>query len=235
MGSTSNWIWAAGLTLQCLLLAVLARRGVVRRLPVFTSLIALYLLRSLFLFAAFGRLSAATYQSTYAALSWLDILLQIVVAWELFRGGWRNLPSAETLWRRVAIFAGLAALSAAAAWAISRAVPTDLRAPIDRGVLFPSLLFVTVAIAAILRHDPPAGSAPRRILEGFAPLGMVAILSQIGRTLAALHRDGTSYKHWSYAAAVSYLVVLVFWLLAVPAEKPAAPVKPARKRGIRAA
>ena len=107
-------IWAIGLILQCLLLGALARRGMARRLPLFTALVGFYVVRSVFLFAAFGHLSTDTYSLTYQALSLMDIVFQVLVAWELFSGG-RQYPPApahsaavqDSLWRRLALFSAL--------------------------------------------------------------------------------------------------------------------------------
>jgi hypothetical protein len=226
-------IWAIGLILQCLLLGALARRGVARRLPLFTALVGFYVVRSVFLFAAFGHLSTDTYSLTYQALSLMDIVFQVLVAWELFSGG-RQYPPApahsaavqDSLWRRLALFSALLVGSAAVTWGLSAAVPANPNVRMDRGVLLSSALMLAVAAVTFFWLRNSRGPATRRVLEGFAILAASGILAQIGRALAARHRDAWAYGFWSYLAAVAYLAVLLFWLVALPR----AAAHPGRKR-----
>jgi hypothetical protein len=227
----NNWLWAIGLLLQCTLLMALVKRGVARRLPLFTLLIGLYVLRSVFLFAAFGHLSAAAYTLSITALSLIDVALQVLVAWELFIGSRQNShsgtaqadPVPGSLLRRLAAFCALVALSTVMAWGISRLVPANPRSPIDRAVLLPSILMLMVAAVTASRSWHSRASVPVRVLAGFAVLGAAGILSQIGRALAALHREPRSYTGWSYTDAFAYLAVLVVWLGAVYGKRQPSP------------
>ena len=218
--TANTLLWALSLLLEGLLLAVLIRRGTARLLPVFTALIAFYVLRSVLLFALFGHLDAPAYELTYTTLSSIDLLLQIAVAGELFAGDrQRTQPPLP----RPALFAGLVLLSAAVAWLLSVALPGSARNPVDRGVLFTSSLMLAVFAFA---RDRFAGTFSRRVLQGFAVLGIAGILTQIGRTVAALHRDAHAFTRWSWAEPGAYLAVLVFWLLAFNAQRAAASLSP---------
>lgn len=228
----NNWIWAIGLALQCLLLGVMLLRGAARSLPLFTVLVAVYISRSVFLFAAFGHMSPAAYSLVYQMLSALDVVLQVVVAWELYCDGRQNRGmrvGAESslvsgsLPRHLAVFCMIGTASAAAAWGISRVIPASPHSPIDRGVLFPSLLMIGVAAVVAFGHWNRPGSIPRRVLFGFAFFGAVSVASQIGRTLAGLHRDGQLFARWSYAEAFAYIAVLLFWLAATAWSRQDAP------------
>jgi hypothetical protein len=224
MTSMNNWIWAIGLVLQCALLGALVKRSVARRFPFFTSLIGLYILRSVFLFTAFGHLSAAAYTLSNTTLSLTDVALQVLVAWELFTGGHGSLLY------RLAVFFALVAISAVATWGISSMVPANPRSPIDRGVLFPCVLMLMVAAVTVFRSWGSYASARLRVLEGFAVLAAAGIVSQIGRTLAALDREPRLYMRWSYTEAIAYLAVLLWWLGTVHDDGRLSPSYPLRRK-----
>ncbi len=217
MKSLNNWIWATGLVLQCALLGFLGWRGTARRLPLFTGLIAFYVLRSIFLFAAHGRVSSEIYSLSVGALSTLDVVLQVLVGWELFRTA-GSTQSPGSRWRSLAVFCGLVALSVAGAWGISAAVPASYRSPVDRGVLLPCLLMILIAALAFFRSSRTFNSTPSRVLFGFAVIGATGIATQIGRALAALRLQASAYTNWSYSGAVLYLAVLIWWIVAILTE-----------------
>ncbi len=224
MISLNNILWALSVALQCLLFSSLLMHGIVRRLPVFTLLVGFYVLRSILLFALFGHLSPSAYTFSYTVLSLFDVLLQVAVAWELFSDGRHPTPDIKQpapLLRSLAVFCGLAIVSAGVAWGFSILVPADPRARIDRGVLFTSTLMLSVFAASAIRPTSTC-RASRRVLEGFAALGVISILSQVARTVAGLHRNATAFTRWSYAGAAAYLVVLLFWLLTLRNAEPRA-------------
>jgi hypothetical protein len=216
MPSLNNAMWALSLALQCSLVALIFARGLVPAMRAFTLLMGFYLLRSAVLFSLFGRIPGEAYSFLYTVLSALDILLQTLVAFELFLTAPmpqpRKRPSA-------AVFAGLVLASVALAWLVSASIQANPRSPIDRGVLFTSILFL--AVFAVVRHRF-APSRHARLLQGFAVLGIAGICSQAGRTAAAFHRNAAVFTRWSYVEAIAYLSVLLFWLVAL-ARSPARP------------
>jgi len=214
MTSLNTILWSLGIALHLLLLTTLVLRGIARRLPAFTGLLSFYLLRSLLLFGLSGQLKGPAYAVTYSVLSSLDLVLQTMVAWELFCAARRAAPGRErgTLLRRVTIFAGCALVAAGLAWTLSLSIHANPRTPIDRGVLFTCLLMLAVAAASAGRRaELPA----QRALEGFCALSVTGILCQVERTLAGLHRNAALFQHWSYPTAMMYLIVLSFWLLSL--------------------
>jgi hypothetical protein len=225
MSALNNSIWATGLLLQCLLLAALVVRGVWRRLPLFTILIGFYLVRSVFLFASFGFLDQAAYSLASQALSLTDLVLQTMVAWELFSGG-RQYPPNDgatvpvSLRRRLAIFFALLAGSAVAVWGVTAAIHINPANGLDRGVLLPFTLMLAVAAVTYFRGWISRSPAGQRVLVGFTALAVSGIAAQIGRAIAAQYRNASAYRGWSYEAAVAYLVILLFWLLALARATP---------------
>src|SRR5208337_613222 len=122
----NNLIWTTGLILQILLLAVLMRGGLARKLPFFTALIAFYVARSVFLQVGSNLMEDDAYAICNQALSLVDLLLQMLVAWELLRGGRRDrnaITQAAPIGRRVLWFGAMIAVSAAFAWGLSKITP----------------------------------------------------------------------------------------------------------------
>lgn len=227
----NNWIWGAGLGMQVVLLWVLVHRRITRYLPLFTTLIGLYVFRSVFLYAGFGHISGDMYSLSYDALSLLDVVMQVLVAWELFCA-WQEERIAGRALDRMAAFAGLVVAAAAVAWGISRAVPAAVHTPIDRGVLLPSVLMLLVLGVREMRPTGAATAmqrAARRVLVGFAVLAAAGIASQVGRTVAALHREARLYLRWTYMDAFAYLVVLLFWLIALSGQRRRTEPRPAEQ------
>jgi len=222
MISWNNWLWGSGLALQLVLVGLLVRSGTVRRLPLFTSLIGFYVLRSVLLFGAFGHVRREAYSMSYEALSFLDLGLQVLVAWELFCGGRSNAnarvemqPWAGSKLGRVAVFLALFVLSAGLAWGISLWIRANPRSPVDRGVLLSSILMLAVAAACLPRRGYGTFVPVRRVLEGFSVLAMTSIAAQIGRTVTAEQRQAELYTRWSYLASIAYLGVLAIWIVAM--------------------
>jgi hypothetical protein len=218
--NTHTTVLLLAVLLHALLLTLLFLRGVARRLPFFTTLLAFYLLRSLSLYALFGHIDADAYAFWFNALDLVDLLLQILVVWELFRATRSNSaastgdaiqPASSTL-RHAALFAALLLISAATSWIISVVVPSSPRAPLDRGVLLTGGVMLLAALLSIPKSDSVRPSLPRRLLFGFGVLGATNILCQIERSLAAFHRAPVPFLRWSWIEAVAYLAVVLFWI-----------------------
>ena len=162
MRAINHWLWTAGLALQCLLVVVLFVRGIARRFPIFTLLIAFYTIRSTLLFALFGHVAPATYRALYNALSPADILLQLMVAGELGihglqKRGWNS--------RHAPALAGLIVLAGVVTWAITTALPARAPVPLDRGPVFTSAVMLLLFLWMIWMK---AARLPRFITAGFA-------------------------------------------------------------------
>ena len=92
---------------------------------------------------------------------------------------------------------------------ISTLIHANPRAPMDRGILFTSTLFLLVFLASLPRQTP---ALVRRIAGGFALAG-TSILCWIGRTLAAIKRDVISFNRWSYTDVAAYLAAVLFFVM----------------------
>jgi hypothetical protein len=209
-------LWIVSVALQCILLAALLMRGLIGRLPIFTILIGFYVLRSTALYAVSSHLGARTSALMLSGLAVIDIVLQVAVAWELLYAAANpnnaaviSIDTARgALLRCVGKFSLLLIAAATLAVVISNQIHANPRAPMDRGILFTSTLFLLVFLVSL---SPQTPALDRRIAGGFALHSGVSILCQIGRTLAAVRRDVIAFNRWSYVEVVAYLTaVLIF-------------------------
>ena len=83
MNGLNLCLWLAGLALQAFLLVVLFRRKLVLRVPVFSFLIAFYVVRAAVLYVLSPRMAPPDYSHLYSVLSLADLCLQILVAVEI--------------------------------------------------------------------------------------------------------------------------------------------------------
>jgi hypothetical protein len=231
MSATNLCLWVAGLALQLLLAGVLFVRGVARRFPVFTVLIGFYIVRSILLMTVFGYLARGAYRQLYDILSWIDLLLEILLAAELaaailrHAGGWNSISAP-----RAAIGAVLVLMACALAAVSAALLPTPGRVPIDRGGAFSAVLMLVLLAWAVVTR---VRGAPRRIVEGFAVYGAAGIAIGLERSYAALYRNGAAFAAGSYAQAGVYLAIVVYWLFTL--KMPGARTAPSKGAELRPA
>jgi hypothetical protein len=198
---------AASIVLQLLLLTLLFTRRMASHLRLFTILLCFYVFRSVFLALLFPWISPGSYVQTYTLFSALDVLLQTALAIEfsllVLRLGERPyLPRAFLI---PAIFLSAAAFAAG----IAALLPPHSRSPADRGSIFTSLLFIELLLWSFSVRLP---RWQRSALTGLAGIGAAAILTQLGRSLAAIHQNTQAYRLWSYSNAAVYLITLLIWI-----------------------
>jgi hypothetical protein len=223
-------LWLFSFALQCMLLTVLFGRGIFRRVPVFTSLIGFYILRSIGLYAVSSHLRHADYVLVFSVLAAVDIILQTFVAWELFSAvmcspgvglssnavgseGFETAPQNMPLLRRLAIFALFLITASVFAFLVSTHIHANPRVPIDRGVLFSAALFIMVFLASQLRET---SRLVRLLVGGLAFYAGASIACQMGRTFAGVQQDAVMFNRWSYAESAAYVVVIFFWVIVLP-------------------
>jgi hypothetical protein len=207
MSTVNLLLWVLGLALQIGLVVVLFLRRVARRFPVFTALIAFYVLRSCLLVALFGYVARNTYFQLYDVFSFADLCLQILLAAEIAfsilrrRSGWPL--------RRMVKVAALVILALAIAGGAAALLPAPGRVPVDRGGAFAAFLMVLVVLCEVFAR---VSGAPRRIAAGFAFYGVSGVIAGVTRSYAAPHRLAVAYAASSYAQAAIYILMVVYWL-----------------------
>jgi hypothetical protein len=221
----NDLLWTVGLLLQCSLLALVFARGIVRRLPLFSGLLAFYLLRSILLFALFGKIDSAAYASTYEGLTIVDLALQLLVTGELVlsltrSAGPRGLRRGTLL--LIPVFAGAGTLL------IARTLPAHSPVPFDRVQAFiwvSMILLGGFALAWTTAGQPAA--LPRRVALGFSFYAVAGIAASLERPYAMLARDARSLAMWSYVLPAAWVLVVVYWIAALRRPVPAIYAGPA--------
>lgn len=204
-------LWFAGLALQSLLIFALFRRGLFRSFPVFTSLMAFYILRSalFYILSSFGPLSV--HGDLYNFLSVTDLFLQILLVIEVaVRTSGLATQRKHGGWARAAV---QLTVEGAIAAGIAYAIPEPMRVPVDRGVVFVMILMV-LRVAWTVRHR--ISGFARWIATGFALYGLAVTAAAVAQSHAVAVRSTLAYAAASYAKAVVYLGVVIFWMLVLP-------------------
>lgn len=196
---------AASLAGHLAVLALLVRRRLLTRLPVFAFLMAFYLVRSvLLLIAGFPR----DWLRSYWLLIYLDPGLQLLVMLALGLAAWRFVRARYLLAVPVMLLIG-----SVVAWYVgsSRYTPQNLALKLS---VFVSTLWLMVAacLALLLRSaDPDAKSLSLGIALGFAAYSLVNIATEIVHMQFVLHPQPALFAGLSFFRAFVYLGCLAGW------------------------
>ena len=192
--------------LECALVGLLVARKLSRSLPAFTLLLLFYVVRSVCLFTLFSLMARPKYREMASLFSDTDIVLQLAVSVEFFRLTLQQTEQAirAKLWVLVLSYL----LGGIAAVGLARTLPARSPVPVDRATILLGVSFLVLLIYA-------GRSGLRKpaifLLGGLAAVDLSSSLSQVGRSIAALHRDLPAFVRWSYASAAVYLLVLFLW------------------------
>jgi hypothetical protein len=216
----NNSLWTLSLILQIALVVSLFARHIARRVPCFTALLIFYPLRAALLFILFGHLTPADYATLYSTLSYIDLVLQAIVAIEIAHHLIRELGGI-TLLRATLLFLLLALCSGATALVLAK-LPAHAPIPPDRVQTFLSFLMLALFVWTIATSR---STILRPITLGLALYASVSLFAQTGRIAAALHRDTEAYARWSYVSVATYLIVVCIWFLTLKLPPPQSPTQ----------
>lgn len=215
--ATNSTIWTLGFVLQCALVYVAFRRGVARRFPIFGSMLVFYPIRAALLFGLSGfglwapHIHGSLASSLYTALSFADVLLQLMVAVELAfnlirgLGGWTQLRALLCL-----LLLGAACVFT---WITLFLLPSRIAA---NGLQIFAWFALLVLVGAVLRGSRSPNLT--RISAGLAVFSLMQLSALAGRAAAFLHRNPGQYVAWSYVPALGYLAIVIFWLVTLRKE-----------------
>lgn len=212
--------WAAGFAGHLVLLLILFYRKYSKPFPVFTSLIALAVLRTalLLLIRIFG--TRAEYFYTFWACAAVDLVLQLGVVYEIatkvFRplGYWAlDVRKQAIRWTLVSI-----AVSLFLTWLPRPTVKFWYQTLILKGSFFSSAvecaLFVGLAVLS-WKGGFPWNSAVARIAVGFVLFAFPDMVVEIGTTRFGLRDSDAFYQNLERARMTAYLCSLLFWNIAL--------------------
>jgi hypothetical protein len=218
-------IWAVGLVLQCALAFAVFRKGIARSFLGFAILAVFYPVRSALLFALTGRIDNDDLGTLSNVLSWAEAPLEVFVAVELLirrmreTGGWM---AKRTLYLLLVICAPLVLTFITMA-----TIPP--RAEVEGLTVFMSFLMLTV-FAIVVKGSRSMNAVC--IISGFACLALAELVTILARVHYMTLRDTPAFIGWGYVPAVTYLVIVIFWIVALKPE--AKPARSASRRRARA-
>jgi len=209
--TTNTTIWTFGFILQCVLVYVVFRRGIARRFPVFASLLVFYPVRAALLFGLSGHISSGGATLLYEVLSFADDALQLMVAVEVTLHLIRDMGG----WTRFRALLCLLLLGAASVFTWITLVLVPNRISTDRLQLF--AWFVLLALFGTVSKSSRSPNL-MRISAGLSVFSLVQFSALAGRTIAFLSRNADQYAAWSYVPALSYLGIVIFWIITLRKE-----------------
>jgi hypothetical protein len=218
------FFWAAGLTTHSLLLLVLVTRHRASMFPVFTTLIAMNLTKSIALYEIALHGSKHSYFVVYFAFAILDLVLQLSVTYELASHTFCPTGIWAPNVRRGFFILAIASAAVAFVLACLPAPPeaTILGTMLDRGNLFSSALqcelFVgMIAFSATSRL--PWKTHVARIAQGLGFYSLIGLMTEAGHNVLA--RNSMPYETLTYLRMASYLVCGFYWIIMLWMEAPA--------------
>jgi hypothetical protein len=202
----------AAMTGHLVLLIVLIRRQLATRLPLFTILMAFYIVRS-------GVFLLAHLTAIGPRLSWVLIAFDPVLQLILFAAvihAWRFFSFKSTAARTCAGFGLVIAtcLSGAVAWYVG---PSSHFSPHNLSIkagIFVSILWIEAGLAQLALSEYRLPRLTQKVIWGFAVYSAANVLTEIGHRHFSAVREASPYLGLSYARVAVYLFCLLLWFIA---------------------
>ncbi|HZL28893.1 MAG TPA: hypothetical protein VFC39_20375 [Acidobacteriaceae bacterium] len=217
--------WVAGFLSNVVLLFVLWKRHRAHRFPIFTTMIAFAICRTLALFFTHRYGSGRAYFYAYWTLAIVDVALQLLVLYEaasqVFCPGGHWAPGVRRifLW----MIAASAILAAGLAWLANPESETIKRAVVIRGNFFASVLISELFVGMIVLSVTtglPWRTHVARIVQGLGVVAIVGILVEALQSSFGHFRGTDVYQFLSHIQIGTYMVTLTFWNITLAKDAP---------------
>ena len=233
LSTLDRLLWAAGLAGHGVLLAVLFSRGRARFFPAFTALIAASILRTALLYVTHRSASERTYFVTFVGVSFVDVLLQFAVVYEVASHVFRPLghwaPDARRGMR--ALSWGSLLVAGGLAWLAAPVTETWTTSAVLKADFFCSALMSELCVGMIvlsLTVGLPWRPHVARIAHGLGAYSVIDVAIGAGHALYATEYGGQVQEALTYSRKLVYLACLGYWIVTLwqdapqPRELPAA-------------
>lgn len=227
------FLWVLTLFEHCVLLAVLWSRRGAAQFPIFTTLIAFSVVRTIALYFTNRYGGSESYFYLYWTFAILDMTLQLAVAYEFASRVFRPLGVWAPDVRRsfaIVLGAGLAAASLLT-WLAVPATKTLRSAIVIRGSLFSSALMSELLVAMIalsVTLGLPWQSRVARLTQGFGVYSMFGILTEGAHTYFGTGKH--AYARVSQVRISLYCVCAAYWIYALARKEPEPRILPEQLR-----
>lgn len=227
LSGIENLTWAASFVADCVLLAVLVLRRRAASFPVFTLLIAFYVVRTVTLYLLTLRFGVWSwpYIRTYWPLAFVDELLQLIVFYELAvhvfcpTGVWARDIRRAFVWLLTA--SGVLALGLA--FLASPPTPRTYERFLFRSDFFTSVLMSELFVGTMVLSATaglPWKTHVARIAQGFGAYALIDVALGAARNYFGLGRGPHVYKALSEATNLAYLGCAGYWIVTLWQDAP---------------
>jgi len=210
-----RWTWGISVAAQVVLFAVLLLKGNFRKIPVFTTYIALNICQAVFVYAVYYRMGLRTLNSvilTWSSQALVQILRAAATAELLrlilksYRGiwgfGWRVLTGAFGLVLVVALIASGRNFP----WAVVIA---------DRGIHLAFGIAVVACLLLVHHYSIPIHPVYKALLGGFCFYSCTVVLVNTLAGVLFVHGNPNYQMIWQSATLISFVLVLFVWTVAL--------------------
>lgn len=220
-----NLFWALSFIGHCILLTVLLLRHRAGFFPVFTTLIAVNIIRTIVLFFTFRLGSTEGYFYTYWTLAMLDVALQLAVAYELATKIFRPLGAWAPDVRRsfLAMAAAGILVAVGMTWLAAPPTRTFRLAIVIRGDFFASSLMSELFVAMIalsVTLGLPWRTHVARLAQGLGVYSMYGIFTDAAHSYFGSELVTGTYRLFSRLQIALYLSCLAYWSVTLAIREP---------------
>jgi hypothetical protein len=221
--SLDRLFWALSFMGHCILLGVIVLRHRAPAFPVFTTLISVNIVRTIVLFFTLRYGSKDEYFYTYWTLAFVDLAMQLAIAYEVATHVFQPLGAWAPDVRKsfIAMAAISVSLAAGLAWLAAPPAKTVRLAIVIRGELFASALMSELFVAMIalsVTMGLPWRTHVARIAQG---LGLYCLYGIFSDAAHALFPADNIYRLLSESQIGVYLICLTYWSVTLAMEEPA--------------
>ena len=221
-------LWAAGFLAHIVLLAVLFARRRVQSFPIFSTLIATNIVRTLALYLiVLDHGSKHEYLLAYSSFAILDLVLQLGVVYEMASHVFRPLGHwAPDVRGSFLVMVSISLLVAAGLTYLpdNPPAPTWLKSALIRGNFFSATLMAELFLGMVILSITvglPWKTHAARIAQGFGFYSLVCILTEAAHTYLGMDHDARVSSAVSYFRISSYLFTVGYWTVTLWVQAPA--------------
>ena len=218
-----RFFWAYGFLTHCILLGVLLFRQRAASFPVFTTMIAVNIVRTIVLYFTLRFGSSGDYFYTYWTLAFVDLALQLALAYELATHIFKPLGAwaADVRGSFLALVITSIVLAVGLAWLAVPPAKTLRLAIVIRGDLFASALMSELFVAMVAMSVTlglPWRTHVARLAQGLGIYSLFGILTDAAHSYFAVH---DTYRLFSHLQIGLYNICVMYWIVTLTMEEPA--------------
>jgi hypothetical protein len=217
--------WAASFLGHAVLLVVLWIRRRATVFPLFTTLIAANVIRTIALYFVLHYGTKHTYFYTYWSLAIVDSALQLCVVYEMsshvFRplGVWAHDVRHGFIW----LICGSIAIASGLTWLAAPTTRLWMQAAVIKGSFFSSALMSELFVGMIalsVTVGLPWKTPVARISQGLGIYSMIDVIVEAAHSYFGVGHDTRTYMALSHLRIATYLVCILYWIIMLWRDAP---------------